>query len=67
MVDTPGIELIAEEAAQLGAQRLVHGQTGGERLTMAMPAGAPLSDTVRLACRPGSLHLFHPDTGRRIG
>ena len=61
------IEMDVLAVEELGAQRLVHGQTGGERLTVAMPAGAPLSDTVRLACRPGSLHLFHPDTGRRIG
>ena len=58
------MEVLAVE--ELGAQRLVHGQTGGERLTVALPSDAPLSDRLRLSYRPGSLHLFHPETGRRI-
>ena len=57
------IEVLAVE--ELGAQRLVHGQTGGERLTVAMSSDADLSDTLRLAYRPGSLHLFQAD-GQRI-
>jgi sn-glycerol 3-phosphate transport system ATP-binding protein len=57
------MEVLAVE--ELGAQRLVHGQTGGERLTVTMPSNADLSDSLRLAYRPGSLHLFQTD-GRRI-
>ncbi|GGF68439.1 sn-glycerol-3-phosphate import ATP-binding protein UgpC 1 [Paracoccus acridae] len=58
------MEVLAVE--ELGAQRLVHGQTGGERLTVTMPSGEPLPEYLRLAYRPGSLHLFEADTGRRI-
>ena len=60
------IEMDVMAVEELGAQRLVHGQTGGERLTVAMPSDAALSDSLRLAWRPGSLHLFQAD-GRRIG
>ncbi|WP_378945661.1 sn-glycerol-3-phosphate import ATP-binding protein UgpC [Paracoccus sp. R86501] len=51
---------------ELGAQRLVHGQTGGERITITLPSDAPLSDSMNLSYRPEALHLFHKDTGKRI-
>ena len=51
---------------ELGAQRLVHGQTGGERLTVTLSSNAELSDSLRLDYRPGSLHLFTAGEGRRI-
>lgn len=51
---------------ELGAQRLVHGKTGGERLTITLPSDAPLSDTLNLSYRPEALHLFHKDTGKRM-
>ncbi|TBN37508.1 sn-glycerol-3-phosphate import ATP-binding protein UgpC [Paracoccus subflavus] len=52
---------------ELGAQRLVHGHVEGEALTLAMPSDALLSDSLRLTCRPGSLHLFDANSGQRIG
>ncbi|WEF23570.1 sn-glycerol-3-phosphate import ATP-binding protein UgpC [Paracoccus sp. S3-43] len=58
------MEVLAVE--ELGAQRLVHGQTGGERLTVTLPSGTELPDSLRLAWRPGSLHLFQAESGRRI-
>ena len=58
------IEVLAVE--ELGAQRLVHGQTGGERLTVTLSSNAELSDSLRLDYRPGSLHLFTAGEGRRI-
>jgi sn-glycerol 3-phosphate transport system ATP-binding protein len=51
---------------ELGAQRLVHGKTGGERITITLPSDAPLSDSLNLSYRPNALHLFHKDTGKRI-
>ncbi|SNT75244.1 sn-glycerol-3-phosphate import ATP-binding protein UgpC [Paracoccus seriniphilus] len=51
---------------ELGAQRLVHGQTGGEKLTIALPSDSELSDTLRLSFDRKSLHLFDRETGARI-
>ena len=51
---------------ELGAQRLVHGQTGGERITITLPSDAPLSDSMNLSYRPEALHLFHKDSGKRM-
>ncbi|WP_410218694.1 sn-glycerol-3-phosphate import ATP-binding protein UgpC [Paracoccus sp. (in: a-proteobacteria)] len=60
------IEMQVSAVEELGAQRLVHGQTGGERITITLPSDAPLSDGLRLSYRPGALHLFERDTGRRM-
>ena len=60
------IEIKVAAVEELGAQRLVHGHAGGERITVTMPSDAELSDTLRLTYRPGALHLFHRETGRRI-
>ena len=51
---------------ELGAQRLVHGQTGGEKLTIALPSDSELSDTLRLSFDRKNLHLFDRETGARI-
>ncbi|MDB6175946.1 sn-glycerol-3-phosphate import ATP-binding protein UgpC [Paracoccus sp. Z330] len=51
---------------ELGAQRLVHGQTGGEKLTITLPSDSELADTLRLGFDRASLHLFHRETGVRI-
>ncbi|WP_108501047.1 sn-glycerol-3-phosphate import ATP-binding protein UgpC [Paracoccus indicus] len=51
---------------ELGAQRLVHGQTGGERITITLPSDAPLSDSMNLSYRPDALHLFDKDNGKRM-
>ncbi|MCZ0960035.1 sn-glycerol-3-phosphate import ATP-binding protein UgpC [Paracoccus benzoatiresistens] len=59
-----GMDVVAVE--ELGAQRLVHGRTGGEPLTVTMPSDAALSDRLQLAWRPGALHLFGAEDGRRI-
>ncbi|SNR48642.1 sn-glycerol-3-phosphate ABC transporter ATP-binding protein UgpC [Paracoccus sediminis] len=58
------LDVIAVE--ELGAQRLVHGRTNGEMLTVTMPAGDAVPDRLQLACRPGATHLFHAETGQRI-
>ncbi|MBU2958142.1 sn-glycerol-3-phosphate import ATP-binding protein UgpC [Paracoccus sp. 1_MG-2023] len=51
---------------ELGAQRLVHGHTAGERMTITLPSDAALSDSLRLTPRPGALHLFDRETGMRM-
>ncbi|MBK4216589.1 sn-glycerol-3-phosphate import ATP-binding protein UgpC [Paracoccus caeni] len=60
------IEISVTAVEELGAQRLVHGHTQGERVTVALPSDSELSDNLRLAYRPGALHLFHRETGKRI-
>ncbi len=65
---TPGgpIDMQVTAVEELGAQRLVHGQTAGENITLTMPAGSEIPERVALAYRPGALHLFHGDSGKRI-
>ena len=60
------IEMQVTAVEELGAHRLVHGKTGGERITITLPSDAPLSDRLRLSYPPQALHLFHKDTGKRL-
>ena len=60
------IEMQVTAVEELGAQRLVHGRTGDARLTIALPSDAALSDRMRLAPRPGALHLFDRHSGARM-
>ena len=61
------IEMQVQAIEELGAQRLVHGLTGGETLTVTMPSDMPVSDMLRLSVRREALHLFEAESGRRIG
>ncbi len=61
------IEMIVHAVEELGGQRLIHGHTAGEPLTITLPSAAELSDHLRLSVDPGKLHLFDKDTGKRIG
>ncbi|MBU3030559.1 sn-glycerol-3-phosphate import ATP-binding protein UgpC [Paracoccus marinaquae] len=60
------IEMEVTAVEELGAQRLVHGLTGGEAITITLPPDAPLSETLRLGFDRGNLHLFQRETGARI-
>ncbi|MBC9248128.1 sn-glycerol-3-phosphate import ATP-binding protein UgpC [Paracoccus sp. 11-3] len=60
------IQMKVAAVEELGAQRLVHGHIGGDAATVTMASDATLSDDLNLTYRPGSLHLFHPETGKRI-
>ncbi len=60
-----GIELLE----RLGADTIVHGRLGdGTRLVARAPGALALrlGDTVKLAVRPQHVHLFDPETGRRL-
>ncbi|MDO5630761.1 MAG: sn-glycerol-3-phosphate import ATP-binding protein UgpC [Paracoccus sp. (in: a-proteobacteria)] len=61
------IEMTISAIEELGAQRLVHGRVNGELLTVTLPPGAPLPETLRLTTPPKALHLFDATTGQRIG
>ena len=60
------IQMKVAAVEELGAQRLVHGHIGDDAATVTMASDAPLSDDLSLTYRPGSLHLFHRETGKRI-
>ncbi|MFD1795385.1 sn-glycerol-3-phosphate import ATP-binding protein UgpC [Paracoccus aurantiacus] len=60
------IEMKVDAVEELGATRLVHGNIGGENVTVTLPADADLPESLRLAVAPGALHLFHAETGARI-
>ncbi|MGP9804586.1 sn-glycerol-3-phosphate import ATP-binding protein UgpC [Paracoccus sp. NSM] len=60
------IEMQVLAIEELGAQRLVHGTTGGEKLTIALPPEGEIPATLRLSYRPEALHLFDRETGKRI-
>ncbi|WP_304616213.1 sn-glycerol-3-phosphate import ATP-binding protein UgpC [Paracoccus sp. (in: a-proteobacteria)] len=60
------IEMQVLAIEELGAQRLVHGTTGGEKLTIALPPEGSIPDSLRLSYRPDALHLFDRETGKRI-
>ena len=51
---------------ELGAQRLVHGVTGGEMLTITLPADAPLGESLRLTASPQAIHRFDEKSGARL-
>ena len=60
------IEMQIEAVEELGAQRLVHGNVGGEALTVTLPADAELPETLRLSVAPEAIHLFQAETGARL-
>lgn len=60
------IEMKVLAVEELGAQRLVHGKTGDEAITITMASDAELSDQLRLSFDRSALHLFDKETGARI-
>ncbi len=51
---------------ELGANRLLHGTLGGQKLTVNALKDHALPADLRLDIAPTALHLFHPDTGARL-
>jgi ABC-type sugar transport system ATPase subunit len=53
----------------LGADTLVHGRSGGISLTVRLPDVHRIEKqaTIALSVPPAKLHLFDPDTKKRIG
>ncbi|MEV5832570.1 sn-glycerol-3-phosphate ABC transporter ATP-binding protein UgpC [Nocardia sp. NPDC052112] len=66
-----GIEATVELIESLGSESFIHTHTEPDiRLVARCPGRAPvaLAETVRLRKRPESIvHLFHPDSGHRLG
>ncbi len=52
---------------ELGAQRLLHGRVAGQAFSVAVPKDkAAAAGTMRLSVKPGAVHLFDTDAGRRL-
>jgi sn-glycerol 3-phosphate transport system ATP-binding protein len=52
---------------ELGAQRLLHGRVGGQAFSVAVPKDRHASTgAMRLALKPGAVHLFDAQAGRRL-
>ncbi|WP_224814698.1 sn-glycerol-3-phosphate import ATP-binding protein UgpC [Hasllibacter sp. MH4015] len=52
---------------ELGAQRLLHGHVAGQAFSVAVPKDrAAATGATKLSVKPGAVHLFDPDQGRRL-
>jgi sn-glycerol 3-phosphate transport system ATP-binding protein len=63
------LALRVELLERLGADTILHGRlSDGVRMTARTAANfaPPLGDTARFAIRPENIHLFDPDSGRRL-
>ena len=61
-----GLNFRTEYVEELGAQRIVHGYAGNQKLVAALPPQAEIRDQMRLAVAPEKLHFFDKQTGKRI-
>ncbi|MTD54398.1 ABC transporter ATP-binding protein [Amycolatopsis pithecellobii] len=64
----PGIEGVVRLVENLGAEEIAHCDVGPARVAVRGPRPLRLSpgEPVKLSVEPDHLHLFHPDTGRRL-
>jgi sn-glycerol 3-phosphate transport system ATP-binding protein len=68
-VSDTGWQLEVETAELLGAERLVYGRVNGEPLVVRMDPSRPVpaaGGTLAVTPRPGSLHRFDAQTGKRL-
>ncbi|MDF3604768.1 sn-glycerol-3-phosphate import ATP-binding protein UgpC [Paracoccus sp. DMF-8] len=65
-IATQGLPFRLDFIEELGAQRLVHGHVEGQPLTLSLSPDIAISDQMHLAIRPGALHLFDTNTGKRL-
>ncbi len=67
VLDPSGTEWPVEVVELLGSEMLVHaGRSGETSLTLKIPNGPPVGDTVRVTFPAAHLHLFDQATGLRI-
>jgi sn-glycerol 3-phosphate transport system ATP-binding protein len=60
------LSFMLDHVEELGAQRLVHGMVGEQRITAAFPPQLPISDHMQLTAAVDKLHFFSADTGKRL-
>jgi sn-glycerol 3-phosphate transport system ATP-binding protein len=63
---TGGLDLAVTYVEELGASRLIHGTHDDVPIVAAVPADAPLGETMSFEVRCDLLHFFDPKSGRRI-
>ena len=61
-----GLKAKLDYIEELGATRLAHCMTGGERLTAALSPEIPLADELTFAVLPEKVHFYDHDTGKRL-
>jgi sn-glycerol 3-phosphate transport system ATP-binding protein len=63
-----GIRLTVDQVELLGADTLVHGRCGGTALTVRLPDVHRIEKqaVIVLSAPPEKLHLFDPDTKKRM-
>ncbi len=64
------LELVAEAVEPLGADTLVHGRLEDRQVITVRLGGTPSvreGDRIPLAFEPANLHVFEPESGKRIG
>ena len=65
--DGPGVlEIAIAYVEELGAHRLVHGTVAGQPMVASVPGEFPLGETLGVRIDEHSLHVFDPQTGRRL-
>ncbi|WBU55673.1 sn-glycerol-3-phosphate import ATP-binding protein UgpC [Paracoccus sediminicola] len=60
------IELSVDAVEELGATRLIHGNIGGELVTVTLPSDGEIAERLRLSVAPDAIHLFRADNGARL-
>ncbi|MCO5732696.1 sn-glycerol-3-phosphate import ATP-binding protein UgpC [Rhizobium sp. SSA_523] len=60
------LPLSVDYVEELGSQRLVHGQLGGQTLTASVSPDTPITDEMQLTVDAERLHFFSVSDGRRI-
>ncbi|MDV6292628.1 ABC transporter ATP-binding protein [Rhodococcus aetherivorans] len=71
ITDGDGVEAIVDLVEELGSESYVYTRVVRSDTTLVARSltrtPARLADTIRLRKREGSVHLFHPETGERVG
>ncbi|WP_439273362.1 sn-glycerol-3-phosphate import ATP-binding protein UgpC [Pseudochrobactrum sp. HB0163] len=62
----PVLQLRTDYVEELGAQRIVHGYAGNQKLVVALPPQAQIHEQMRLTVAREKLHFFNKPSGKRI-
>ena len=63
---TNAFDFVLDHVEELGAQRLVHGTVGEQRVTAAFAPHVPISESMQLTVAADKLHFFCTNTGKRL-
>ncbi|TPW29038.1 sn-glycerol-3-phosphate import ATP-binding protein UgpC [Pararhizobium mangrovi] len=64
--DMATVSLTLDYVEELGAERLLHGRSGGQPMTITVDPDTPLSDETGLTFDEHALHFFDTETGKRL-